>query len=145
MTSPGLSRPLDVVLVEDNPADVRLTTEILRDAAIPTRLHVASDGEEGLEVIRELGADRRLDLVLLDYNLPRKSGLEVLRECKADPILRRIPVVVLSGSGDERDVERCYELHANAYVTKPLEFDRFNDVMRAIERFWLGIATLPPE
>ena len=145
MTTPGLSRPLDVVLVEDNPADVRLTTEILRDAVTPTRLHVASDGEQGLEVIRELGSDRRLDLVLLDYNLPRKSGLEVLRECKADPALRRIPVVMLSGSADERDVERCYELHANAYVTKPLEFDRFNDVMRAIERFWLGIATLPPE
>jgi len=145
VTTPGLSRPLDVVLVEDNPADVRLTTEILRDAVTPTRLHVASDGEQGLEVIRELGSDRRLDLVLLDYNLPRKSGLEVLRECKADPALRRIPVVMLSGSADERDVERCYELHANAYVTKPLEFDRFNDVMRAIERFWLGIATLPPE
>ena len=145
MSISGPSRPLDVVLVEDNPADVRLTTEILRDAFTPTRLHVASDGEQGLEVIRELGSDRRLDLVLLDYNLPRKSGLEVLRECKADPALRRIPVVMLSGSADERDVERCYELHANAYVTKPLEFDRFNDVMRAIERFWLGIATLPPE
>lgn len=145
MTSPHLSRQLDVVLVEDNPADVRLTAEVLRDAATPPRLHVAADGEQGLEVIRELGSDRRLDLVLLDYNLPRKSGLEVLRECKADPALRRIPVVMLSGSGDERHIQRCYELHANAYVTKPLEFDRFNEVMRAVERFWLGIATLPPE
>ncbi|MGI8593968.1 MAG: response regulator [Solirubrobacteraceae bacterium] len=145
MTSPRLSRPLEVLLVEDNPADVRLTTEVLRDAATPTRLHVACDGEQGIEVIRELGSDRRLDLVVLDYNLPRKSGLEVLRECKADPALRRIPVVMLSGSGDDRDVQRCYELHANAYVTKPVEFDRFNEVIRAVERFWLGIATLPSE
>ncbi len=145
MTNPSDSEPLDVVLVEDNPADVRLTTEVLRDSATPTRLHVASDGEQGMEVIRELSSDRRLDLVLLDYNLPRKSGLEVLRECKADPHLRRIPVVMLSGSGDDRDVRRCYELYANAYVTKPLEFDRFNEVIRAVERFWLGIVTLPPE
>ena len=145
MTTERQSRPLDVVLVEDNPADVRLTTEVLRDAATPTRVHVASDGEEGLKVIRELGSDRRLDLVLLDYNLPRKSGLEVLSECKSDPALRRIPVVMLSGAGDDRDVKRCYELYANAYVTKPIEFDRFNDVLRAVERFWLGVATLPPE
>ncbi len=143
MSSPPLSRPLDVVLVEDNPADVRLTTEILNEAAAPVQLHLASDGEQGLEVIRELGSEHRLDLVLLDYNLPRKSGLEVLRECKGDPDLRSIPVVMLSGSGEDRDIRRCYEHHANAYVTKPLEFDRFNDVIRAIERFWLGIATLP--
>lgn len=137
-----------MLLVEDNPGDVRLTQEVLREAAVPPRLHVAPDGERALEMMRGVEVEglepRRPDLVLLDLNLPRLGGVEVLRECKADRELRRMPVVVLSSSAADRDIANSYELGANAYITKPVGLEDFLGVVRAIERFWLGIATLPP-
>ena len=138
---------LDVLLVEDNPGDVRLTLEVLRESRVATDVTVAGDGDEALAVLRGEGshADRRRpSLVLLDLNLPRKSGLEVLAEVKSDRNLRRVPVVVLSGSSAAHDVVRAYDLHANAYVTKPLDLNEFIAALRAVETFWLDLATLPP-
>jgi CheY-like chemotaxis protein len=143
MRSPG---PIDILLVEDNPADVRLTVEALRAAGVETRLQVAADGVEALARLRRQGphasAPRPL-LVLLDLNLPRKNGREVLAEVKADPDLRRIPVVVLTTSAAEEDVSESYALHANGYVVKPVAFGAFADAMRALQAFWLEVATLP--
>jgi two-component system, chemotaxis family, response regulator Rcp1 len=137
-----------VLLVEDNPGDVRLTHEVLREAPVPPRLHVAPDGERALEMMRGVEVEghpaRRPDLVLLDLNLPRLGGTEVLRECKADDALRRTPIVVLSSSAADRDIVSSYELGANAYISKPVALEDFLGVVRAIERFWLGVATLPP-
>jgi CheY-like chemotaxis protein len=137
---------LHVLLVEDNPGDVRLTQEVLRESRVPTEVKVASDGEEALDYLQARGEHatrKRPSLVLLDLNLPRKSGLEVLAECKSDDSLRRVPVVVLSGSSASHDVARAYDLHANAYVTKPLDLDEFIATLRAVEGFWLDLATLP--
>jgi CheY-like chemotaxis protein len=142
-----MTEPLQVLLVEDNPGDVRLTQEVLRESRVPSEVQVASDGEQALDYLQARGeyADRpRPSLVLLDLNLPRKSGLEVLAECKSDDALRRVPVVVLSGSSATHDVARAYDLHANAYVTKPLDLSEFIAALRAIEGFWLDLATLPP-
>jgi two-component system, chemotaxis family, response regulator Rcp1 len=142
-------RPIEILLVEDSPGDVRLTQEALRDAKVRNNLHVVRDGVEALAFLRR---DRsrfaecpRPDLVLLDLNLPRKSGHEVLAEIKADPALRRIPVVVLTTSQAEKDVLQTYDLHANCYITKPVDLGRFLDVVTAIEDFWLTIVKLPPE
>ena len=138
---------LDVLLVEDNPGDVRLTLEVLRESRVSTDVAVAGDGEEAMAYLRAEGehAERkRPSLVLLDLNLPRKSGFEVLAECKSDTSLRRVPVVVLSGSSASHDVVRAYDLHANAYVTKPLNLQEFIGALRAVEGFWLDLATLPP-
>jgi chemotaxis family two-component system response regulator Rcp1 len=142
-----MTGPLQVLLVEDNPGDVRLTQEVLRESRVPSEVQVASDGEQALEYLHSRGeyADRVTpSLVLLDLNLPRKSGLEVLAECKSHDSLRRVPVVVLSGSSATHDVARAYDLHANAYVTKPLELTEFIAALRAVEAFWLDLATLPP-
>ncbi|HVL87037.1 MAG TPA: response regulator [Candidatus Thermoplasmatota archaeon] len=139
-------RPAEILLVEDNPGDVRLTREALRESKLINRLSVAQDGEEAIAFLRREGAyvkAPRPDLVLLDLNLPRKNGREVLAEMKADPQLRRIPVVILTSSKSEEDVVRSYDLHANCYVTKPVSLDRFVDVVRSIEDFWLSIVRLP--
>lgn len=138
--------PVEILLVEDSPADVRLTIEALRDAKVRNNLHVAADGEEALAFLRREGphADAvRPDLILLDLNLPKKDGREVLEEVKADPQLRRIPVVVLTTSEAEQDILRSYDLHANCYITKPVDLDQFITVVRSIEDFWLTIVKLP--
>lgn len=137
--------PIEILLVEDNPGDVRLTVEALRDARVRNRLHVAADGVEALDFLRR--ADRhptapRPDLILLDLNLPRKDGREVLDEIKRDDALRHIPVVVLTTSQAEQDVLATYRLRANAYVTKPVDLEQFLTVIQSIERFWLEIVKL---
>jgi two-component system, chemotaxis family, response regulator Rcp1 len=129
-----------ILLVEDNPGDVRLVRESLRECGLPHRLTVAMDGVEALERLH--GAERP-DVILLDLNLPRKDGLEVLEEVKADPGLRSIPVVVLSSSDAQDDVAAAYALHANCYVTKPVDLDQFLEVVATIQRFWMGVAKLP--
>jgi CheY-like chemotaxis protein len=139
-------RPVEILLVEDNPGDVVLTREALRDTKVPTRLSVAADGEEALARLRRQGpfaAAARPDLILLDLNLPRLGGREVLAAVKADEQLRRIPVVVLTSSEAEQDVAASYDLHANCYVTKPVDLGQFLRVVKSIEDFWLHTARLP--
>jgi two-component system, chemotaxis family, response regulator Rcp1 len=141
-----VARPVEILLVEDNPGDVRLTREALREGKVSNRLHVAADGEEALAFLRREGehADAvRPDLILLDLNLPKKDGRQVLAEVKADPALRQIPVVILTSSQAEEDICRSYDLHANCYVTKPVDLDQFMTVVRAVEDFWLAIVRLP--
>jgi chemotaxis family two-component system response regulator Rcp1 len=140
------SGPIEILLVEDNPADVRLTQEALRDAKVHNRLHVAIDGVEALAFLRHQGrhADApKVELVLLDLNLPRKDGREVLEEIKSDPQLQRTPVVILTTSADEEDVLRSYACHANCYITKPVDLPQFMKVVRSIDDFWLTIVRLP--
>jgi two-component system, chemotaxis family, response regulator Rcp1 len=137
------SPPIEILLVEDNPADVRLTIEALKDAGVPNRLHVARDGVEAIHMLKNATADvPRPDLILLDLNLPRKDGREVLAEIKQDEALRHIPVVILSTSQAEQDVVHSYRLRANAFVTKPVEIDHFFEVVRSMEHFWLRVARL---
>jgi two-component system, chemotaxis family, response regulator Rcp1 len=141
-------QPIEILLVEDSPADVDLTREALEDAKVRNNLHVVSDGVEALAFLRREGdyADSpRPDLILLDLNLPKKDGREVLGEIKADPVLRRIPVVILTTSEAEQDIVRSYDLHANCYVTKPVDLDQFITVVRSIEDFWLAIVRLPQD
>ena len=141
------ARPAQILLVEDSPADVRLTVEALKEAKISNQLSIAADGVEAMSFLRQEGrfADApRPDLILLDLNLPRKDGRQVLQEIKADESLRKIPVVVLTISQAEEDVLRAYDLHANCYINKPVDFDRFMEVIRQIEGFWLTIVKLPP-
>jgi len=140
------SRPVEVLLVEDNPGDVRLTQEALKDGRVFVNLTVANDGVEAMEVLRRQGvhaAKPRPDLILLDLNLPRKNGREVLEEIKADEVLKRIPVIVMTTSKAEQDIHRVYNLNANCYVTKPVDLDEFLNVVRSIEDFWLTIVALP--
>lgn len=141
-------RPVELLLVEDNPGDVELTREALEEARVRNRLHVVSDGEEALAFLhregRHAGAPRP-DLVLLDLNLPRMGGREVLAAIKRSDDLRRIPVVVLTTSEAEKDVLGAYELHANAYIVKPVDLDQFLGVVRSIEGFWLAVVKFPPE
>jgi CheY-like chemotaxis protein len=143
----GESRPVEILLVEDNPGDVRLTAEGLREGKIRNNLSVVGDGIEAMAFLRHEGkySDApRPDLILLDLNLPRKDGREVLAEIKADDELRRIPVVVLTTSSAEQDIVRTYDLAANCYVTKPLDFEAFVSVVKSIEEFWFSIVRLPP-
>jgi len=138
--------PIEILLVEDNEGDVRLTREVLKDGRIRNRLNVVGDGVEALAYLRREGpyADAKpQDLVLLDLNLPKKDGREVLAEIKADPAMRRVPVVVLTTSSSEIDVLSAYDLHANCYITKPVDLDQFTKVVRSIEDFWLAIVKLP--
>jgi two-component system, chemotaxis family, response regulator Rcp1 len=138
--------PLDVLLVEDDPGDVVIAEEALRASSLNSRLSVVHDGVEALAYLRrENGYSdaERPDLILLDLNLPRKTGHEVLAEVKADPELRRIPVVVLTTSGAEEDVARAYDSHANVFVTKPVDFDHFTRVIKQIDDFFLTVAQLP--
>jgi two-component system, chemotaxis family, response regulator Rcp1 len=140
-------RPVRILLVEDNPADVRLTREAMKEAKVRNELHVAQDGEDALAFLHKQGkhADaKRPDVILLDLNLPRKSGLEVLKEIKEDDELKRIPVVVITSSKAEQDIVRTYNLHANCYVTKPVDLNQFLEVVKSIEDFWLSIVRLPP-
>ena len=139
--------PIDILLVEDNPGDVRLTREALKEGKVNNRMSVATDGAEAMRFLRREGeyADApRPDLILLDLNLPKKDGREVLAEIKEDPDLRRIPVVVLTTSRDERDVLGAYNSYANCYITKPLDLDQFISVVRSVEDFWLEVVKLPP-
>jgi len=138
--------PIDILLVEDNPGDIRLAQEALRETKMLNHLFAVTDGPSALAFLRREGryADAvRPDLILLDLNLPRKDGREVLAEIKADPELKRIPVVILTSSAAEEDILRTYNLHANCYVTKPVDFDRFMAVVRSIEDFWVSIVKLP--
>ena len=139
-------KPIEILLVEDNPGDVRLTKEALREAKLSTRMHVAYDGVDALAFLRREGAYAEMprpDLILLDLNLPRKGGREVLAEIKADEHLRRIPVVILTTSQAEQDIIETYNLHANAYVNKPVDLDQFAKVVKSIEDFWFEIVRLP--
>lgn len=137
-----------ILLVEDNPADVRLTREVLRDSSRPVTLHVARDGEQALAMLARQGGHHALpepDLILLDLNLPRLPGREVLARLKASRALRHIPVIVLSTSGADGDVAACYQLHANCYLQKPLKVESFATTMRQLEDFWLHRVLLPPK
>ncbi|MGB6064686.1 MAG: response regulator [Desulfomonilaceae bacterium] len=139
---------IEILLVEDNPGDVRLTREALKDGKIVNNLHVAEDGVEALTFLRREGKYHdaiRPELILLDLNLPKKDGRQVLAEIKADATLRRIPVVILTSSEAEQDIVRSYNLHANCYVTKPVDLDQFISVVKSIEYFWLSVVKLPPE
>lgn len=143
----GNLHPVDILLVEDNPADVRLTIEALKESRVLTNLHVVNDGVAAMAFLRREGEYKNAphpDLVLLDLNLPRKDGRAVLAEVKGDPELMRIPVAVLTTSQAEEDVLRSYDLHANCYVTKPVDLDQFMHVVRTINEFWLTIVKLPP-
>ena len=140
-------RVVEILLVEDNEGDVRLTREALKEGRIRNRLSVVQDGEQALAFLRREGAHAdapRPDLILLDLNLPRLDGREVLAAIKNDPALKSIPVVVLTSSRTEQDLLRAYDLHANCFITKPVEFEQFIEVVRSIEDFWLTIVVLPP-
>jgi two-component system, chemotaxis family, response regulator Rcp1 len=137
--------PIEILLVEDNPGDARLTKEALRDARVRNNLHVAPDGVEALAFLRQQGKHAGVpkpDLILLDLNLPKKDGREVLEEIKGDDRLRHIPVVILTTSQAERDIAESYRLRANAYVTKPVDLEQFLKVVQSIEHFWLEIVKL---
>ena len=139
-------RPVQILLVEDNPGDVGLTLEALKEATVPNKLTVVKNGIEALSLLRRQGqyvGVARPDLILLDLNLPKKDGRKVLAEIKADNNLKRIPVVILTTSEDEKDVLESYNLHANCYIVKPLDLDRFITVVKSIEDFWLRIVVLP--
>ena len=141
-----MGRPVEFLLAEDNPGDVRLTKEALRESKISNNLNVVPDGVEAMAFLRRTGNYAnapRPDVILLDLNLPKKDGREVLAEVKADPNLRLIPVVIITSSEAEQDVLRTYELHANCYVTKPVDLEQFIKVIQSIETFWLTIVTLP--
>jgi CheY-like chemotaxis protein len=141
-------QPIEVLMVEDNPGDVRLTQEALREAKVRNNIHVLTDGVEALAYLRRQGRyanASRPDVILLDLNLPKKDGREVLAEIKADPNLLRIPVVILTSSEAEEDILKAYNLHANAYVAKPVGLEQFMAVVRKIEGFWLEIVKLPDE
>ena len=141
------ARPIEILLVEDDPGDVLMAREALEEGKVANRLAVVSDGVEAMAYLRSEGehADRvRPDLVLLDLNLPRMGGLEVLEEMKADASLRRIPVVVLTTSDAELDIIQSYDLHANAYIKKPVDFEQFVSVVRQIDEFFVSVVILPP-
>ena len=141
------TRPIEILLVEDNPGDMRLTKEALKEGKVYNNLHWAHDGVEALEFLRREGKHAkapRPDIILLDLNLPKKDGREVLSVIKNDDQLKHIPVVVLTTSKAEEDVVRSYNLHANCYVTKPVDLEKFISVVHAIDRFWLTVVTLPP-
>ncbi len=145
---PNEGEPIEILLAEDNPGDVRLTEKALDHGNILNNLHVVNDGAEAIKFLRQEGeyADEpRPDLVLLDLNMPRKDGREVLEDMKTDPDLRRLPVVVLTSSEAEEDVVRSYELNANAYLTKPVDFDGFVDIVKRIEDFWFSVVKMPPK
>ena len=143
---PMRGRPIEILLVEDSPGDVRLIQEVLKEGKVRINLRVAEDGAEAMDFLRRKGrhADAiRPDVILLDLNLPKKDGREVLAEVKSDEDLKRIPVIILTVSQAEEDILETYDHHANCYITKPIDMDEFLRVMRSIEEFWLTIVTLP--
>jgi chemotaxis family two-component system response regulator Rcp1 len=144
----GVARPIEILLVEDSPGDARLAMEALKEAKVRNTLYWVKDGVEAMEFLHRQGeySDApRPDVILLDLNLPRKDGREVLSEVKSDKNLRRIPVVILTISTDEQDILRSYDTYANCYITKPLDLNSFMDVVKSIEDFWLEIVKLPPD
>jgi CheY-like chemotaxis protein len=146
MNNQNAGKPIDILLVEDNPGDVRLTQEALKEARVRNDLHVVNDGVEAMAFLRKQGVYKdvpRPDMILLDLNLPKKSGHEVLTEIKSDDNLKRIPVVVLTVSKDEEDIVKSYNLYANCFITKPVDLDQFLTVVKSIEDFWLTIVKLP--
>jgi len=141
-----LGRQIEILLVEDNAADVDLTKEFFKDLKVLNHLHVVTDGDVGLAFLRRQGAHAdapRPDLILLDLNLPGTDGREVLAEVKQDPELRRIPVVILTSSEEEADIVKSYDLHANCYITKPVDLGQFALVVKSIDEFWLTVVKLP--
>ncbi len=139
---------IDILLVEDNPGDVRLTKEALKDAKVLNDVYIAKDGVEAMQFLHKEGAFKDApvpDMILLDLNLPRTDGREVLAEVKADPKLKRIPVVILTTSKADEDIIKTYNLHANAYITKPVDLNRFVDIIHTLEEFWFTIVKLPPK
>lgn len=144
---PDLVRPVEILLVEDSPADVALTEEALMESKLNNNLHVVTDGEAAMAFLRHSGeytSVPRPDLILLDLNLPKKNGREVLAEVKGDPVLRSIPIVIMTVSQDERDIFESYNLNANCYIRKPVKFEEFIEIVKSIEHFWFSIVTLPP-
>ena len=142
-----IGKPIEILLVEDNPGDVRLIQEALKDGKVHNKIQVAKDGIEALTFLRQqppYETASRPDLILLDLNLPRKNGKEVLSEIKEDPDLKRIPVIILTSSNARMDIFKTYDLHANCYITKPIDFMQFIDVAKKIEDFWLTLVKLPP-
>ena len=142
-----VATPVEILLVEDNAGDVRLTKEALKEGKVYNNLHWAKDGVDALEFLRREGKHAkapRPDIILLDLNLPKKDGREVLSEIKSDDQLKHIPVVILTTSKAEEDVLRSYKLHANCYITKPVDLGKFIVVVQSIDRFWLTVVTLPP-
>ncbi|MCP3932679.1 MAG: response regulator [Bacteroidetes bacterium] len=140
------SRAINILLIEDNPGDVRLTQEAFKEGRIPIRMDVAMDGVEALLFLKKKGHYSEAntpDLILLDLNLPKKDGREVLQEIKADDDLKRIPVVILTTSTAEQDILKSYNLHVNCYINKPVDFDKFFDIIQKIEDFWLTTVILP--
>jgi len=141
-------RPIRILLVEDNPGDADLAREALESSKMRNDLHVVEDGVQAMQFLRKEGpytGAGRPDLVLLDLNLPRMDGREVLKKIKSDPDLKRIPVVILTTSKADEDILRSYDLHANCYITKPIDFGQFVKVVKSIEDFWISIVVLPPE
>ena len=148
MSVSASGRPVQILLVEDNPGDADLTRETLQECKLLNHMSVVNNGVEAMAYLRREGKyvdAARPDLILLDLNLPKKDGREVLAEIKVDRLLRRIPVVVLTTSSAEKDILETYDLHANCYITKPVNLDQFSAVVRAIEEFWFTIVKLPPE
>ncbi|MFB6196061.1 MAG: response regulator [Haloplanus sp.] len=146
MTEQG--RPVEILLAEDNPGDVKLTEKAFEQRNLINNLHVVEDGIEAMKFLRQTGdygEKPRPDLILLDLNMPRKDGREVLEDVKDDPELRRIPVIVLTSSEAEEDIVRSYDLQANAYLTKPVDFQGFMDIVERFEEFWLSVVKMPPE
>jgi CheY-like chemotaxis protein len=142
-----VGEPIHILLIEDNPGDVRLVIESLKGSKIRNRMSVVADGEAAMAFLRRQGQysdASRPDLILLDLNLPKKNGREVLAELKADPELRRIPVVIITSSSGDEDILAAYDNHANCYVTKPLDLKQFVKIIKSIEDFWLSIVKLPP-
>jgi two-component system, chemotaxis family, response regulator Rcp1 len=141
-------KPFEILIIEDNPGDVRLMLEALREENLNCRLHVAADGVEALALLRGqtvTAAFPRPDLIFLDLNVPKKDGREVLAELKGDPALRRIPVIVLTTSAAEQDILKAYDLHANCYITKPVDLEQFFRAMKLVRDFWFTIVRLPHE
>ena len=140
------SRQIEILLVEDNPGDARLTQEAMRAAKMTNVLHIVEDGEQAMEFLRRRSRFKdapRPDLILLDFNMPKKDGRMVLAEIKTDPDLKRIPVVILTTSRSEEDVLQAYDMHAHAFVTKPVNLDQFMRIVALIDEFWLNVVTLP--
>ncbi len=138
------AEPITILLVEDNPGDSRLIKEVFKDGKVANTLVVAKDGVEAITILKDPVTEFP-DLILLDLNLPRKRGLDVLEEVKSDPDLKRIPVIVLTTSNDEKDILKSYDLHASAYLTKPVDLNEFITVIRNLENFWLTLVKYPPK
>ena len=140
-------RPIEILLVDDNPGDIRLTQEALKESKVLNNIHIVEDGMEALEFLRKEGRFKNVitpDIILLDLNLPKRNGREVLAEIKNDDFLKKIPVVILTISRAEEDILKSYMLHANCYITKPVDMDQFIKIVRSIENFWFSIVKLPP-